>query len=153
MKSTVIAALAFALSGCGTTCNLAGGIVHPDTEPRVYGGVLRDMEIIEKVVNCPASDRQYGGKSAVFLVAGAIVLGTGDPILSFVADTLTLPITIPLQRKRDALMENVQVGDLVFPSAVSADQSAPQVEQLPSVPANSAANAASSQGAATPVTR
>jgi hypothetical protein len=46
----LVATAALPLSGCGTICNFAGGFVHPD-EPRVYGGVLRDLEILGDMAN------------------------------------------------------------------------------------------------------
>src|SRR6266404_4100690 len=107
MKKTslIVMIVAISLSGCGTVCNLAGGVVHPDSEPRVYGGVIRDVEIIEKAVSGPLPTGTLStddGKGAVFLVTAIISLAAVDPILSFVADTLTLPVTIPLQSRRTA---------------------------------------------------
>jgi len=99
VKTALIMGLtAVLLSGCGTVCNLAGGIVHPDSEPRVYGGVQRDVAIIEEAVKAPplTSQSTEDPKVVLWLLSIAAV----DPILSFVADTLTLPITIPLQKSR-----------------------------------------------------
>jgi hypothetical protein len=48
MKSAVSVTTAVCVavfsSGCGTVCNLAGGVLHPDKEPRVYGGLQLDLE-------------------------------------------------------------------------------------------------------------
>ena len=95
----VVYLVAMSVTGCGTVCNLAGGVVHPDHEPKVYGGVQRDLNIIESVVESgPSSEQKCNPKAYLFLVP----LAATDPVLSFVADTITLPITIPLQRKNDA---------------------------------------------------
>jgi hypothetical protein len=93
----VSAVLGPSLSGCGTVCNFAGGVVHPDKEPRVYGGVQRDLDIIEEAVAAKPDNPPNMGKTAVFIMAVALV----DPIVSLVADTLTLPITIPIQCWRE----------------------------------------------------
>jgi hypothetical protein len=102
----VAAAAALSLTGCGTVCNLAGGMIHPDEEPRVYGGVLRDFEVIGAVVTGSPSDEQThvggDGKDEVIGLAFVAALGVADPLLSLVGDTLTLPITIPVQNKRTA---------------------------------------------------
>jgi uncharacterized protein YceK len=110
------------LSGCGTICNLTQGVVHPDSEPRVYGGVQRDVEVLDSVVNQAQTNPQarVGNDPRWALIL--IPLAIGDPILSFVADTLTLPITIPLQRRRIANSENDQ--------ASGGNSAAPQSEKL-----------------------
>jgi hypothetical protein len=92
------------LSGCGTVCNLAGGVLHPDREPRVFGGFLRDMEIITGVTkpDMPGLGQTRGGKGAVILLAAALTIAAVDPMVSLAADVLTLPITIPLQNARQA---------------------------------------------------
>jgi hypothetical protein len=97
LVAIVLVALCLAMSGCGTVCNFAGGVVHPDKEPRIYGGVQRDIEIIDKAVNAHPDNPPNMGKGAVYLIALAAV----DTIVSFVADTLTLPITIPIQYWRE----------------------------------------------------
>jgi uncharacterized protein YceK len=101
MKTALIAVVtvigAVSLSGCGTVCNLAGGIVHPDNETRVYGGVILDLEVIDAAVS--GKKTFGGGPGAVVVLLPLAVL---DPMLSLIADTLTLPFTIPLQAKRNA---------------------------------------------------
>jgi len=106
MKNSLLAVipaiLAVSLSGCGTICNFADGVIHPDDEPRIYGGVLRDLEIMDEAVNAPPRATPLvgseNGKGLIFLC----LLGLMDPPLSFVGDTLTLPITIYVQEKRVA---------------------------------------------------
>src|SRR5262249_35075559 len=96
-RQTVLAALfASMLSGCGTVCNLAGA--QPDHEPRVYGGVSFDFEVMDQFVQDPPHPTNSDPRGGVLLLALALV---AQP-LSFVGDTLTLPITIYLQNKRSA---------------------------------------------------
>lgn len=98
----VLAVSILSLAGCGTVCNFAGGIVHPDQEPRIYGGIQRDMNIIETAVTTKPDNPPNMGKAAVVILALALV----DPIVSLVADTLTLPITIPIQYWREKAEKN-----------------------------------------------
>jgi hypothetical protein len=100
MKRILLLGLAMALgslNGCGTTCNLAGSFTHPETEPRVYGGVRRDLEFVDDVVQ---KGKPIGSdpKAVVVLVPFALA----EAILTLVGDTLTLPITIYLQDRRVA---------------------------------------------------
>jgi hypothetical protein len=115
-RVTAVVALAAALAGgCGTVCNLAGGLWDKDHEPTIYGGVLNDLQFVGSVVNgSPSTEHRLGnpgggnGYGALLLLA---VLAA-DPAVSFVADTLTLPITIPLQQGRAAAYkrENSDTG-------------------------------------------
>lgn len=78
--------LSGALQGCGTITSLAGG---PDEVPLpawpLYGG-------IRTIVSDPG--KVYGSDSWKFgLVAWAII--AVDAPLSFAADTLFLPVTVP----------------------------------------------------------
>jgi uncharacterized protein YceK len=90
--------IAVGVSGCGTVCNLAGGVIHPDQELRVYGGVQRDVEHFWCPPLLNENSSPGAGKGAVLFLA-LIPVEFG---LSFVGDTLTLPITIPLQEIREA---------------------------------------------------
>jgi uncharacterized protein YceK len=140
MRTKLLAAVAVAvsLSGCGTVCNLAGGVTQPDVEPRVYGGVQRDFEVLSDVCSTtfhPGGSTLSGdGKTAAFLSAILAAAFVGDPILSFVADTLTLPVTIPLQNRRIAEEEKDRSGDTTVPSPDPPAERTPQVERLPSAP-------------------
>jgi uncharacterized protein YceK len=123
--SLAVILVAFVSSGCGTVCNLAGGVVHPDSEPRIYGGVIRDFEIIDKVVSKPepllhpqAGSSLGNGQGAAYFLAAIIAVAALDPVVSLVADTLTLPITIPLQNRRIAKLED-KSGDSPPPVANS----------------------------------
>jgi hypothetical protein len=88
-----IAGVAITQTGCGTTCNLAGGILHPETEPRVYGGVIRDVEILDTAISGDAPNGpviQGNDKGAAVEMAALVSLAVADPMLSLIADTLTL---------------------------------------------------------------
>jgi hypothetical protein len=101
----VMASIALLHVGCGTVCNLAGGVVHSESEPRIYGGVIRDMETIDKVASEASGHQLIGegeGKGAMVILAAAVSIAAVDPMLCLVADTLTLPLTIPLQERRIA---------------------------------------------------
>src|SRR5438128_5559240 len=96
------------LSGCGTVCNFAGGLIHPETEPRVYGGVQRDIEVIEGFskeplfpTGFPKASQSDSGAGAALVVAFFLGMIVADPVLSFIADTLTLPITVYVQHRRE----------------------------------------------------
>jgi len=103
MMRGMLPIMLLAATGCGTVCNLAGGVAHPDKEPMVYGGVIRDLDIIDSAINGGGQiNGGAAGKEEAALVACIVAIAVGDPIISFVADTITLPITIPLQERRIA---------------------------------------------------
>jgi uncharacterized protein YceK len=85
---------ALLLSGCGTICNFAAAVApSPDdhvARPAVYGGVQLDAAVITGI----QPDRTT--KGSVFIGACLLV----DVPLSLVGDTLTLPITLLLERCR-----------------------------------------------------
>ncbi len=101
--------IGFLAIGCGTVCNLAGGLVHPDEEPKVYGGVQRDLDFFTKAVERKQSGNDStsqgtgtsGAYGAVFILAFMVA----EPALSFVGDTLTLPITIWAEYRREVERE------------------------------------------------
>jgi hypothetical protein len=103
-KAVVFLAL-FALlgGGCGTICNLGGGLVDPEKKPTIYGGVQFDLDVMDRLAtkNTQLVDSASQGKSAwgILLLAGFAIT---EPILSFLGDTVTLPITIPLEEMRTA---------------------------------------------------
>jgi uncharacterized protein YceK len=134
MRCLCAIALALSVNGCGTVCNLARGFDHPDTEPRIYGGVALDMDTISKVLNAPAAESEIDMPRtwALLLACGAI-----DPVFSLVGDTLTLPITVPLQSKRQAASEkkNQAALNAPLPSEPRTD-SVPRVEALPATESN-----------------
>lgn len=93
-RASRAAALAFTLAllgGCGTIANF-GGKGWQNTQ--IYGGVLRDVKSAEDwIANNPIAPETDIQKD-VGTVVGVGLIGL-DISLSAVADTLTLPITIP----------------------------------------------------------
>ncbi len=88
MWVAVLAAVAVVMpAGCGTICNFAHG------DPDIYGGVQRDIEILQAPLfaNSGSSLHLSGGVQTAAIVAA--ICG-GDVIVSFIADTLTLPLAI-----------------------------------------------------------
>ena len=80
------------LSGCGTMDNMAGG-----PSARVYGGVRQDVKDAAQATGTAfrASD------AAMF--SNSVALGTAhvlDMPFSAVADTVTLPVTVPAAVRR-----------------------------------------------------
>jgi len=102
IASFIVLIVAMLLSGCGTVCNLAGGVAHPEGEPRIYGGVIRDLDTIDKTRTEGVQGLGGSGRGGAIFAAALISLAVADPIISLVADTLTLPVTIPLQERRIA---------------------------------------------------
>jgi len=88
-----VAALACLLSGCGTFVNTfwfypcSGGSSNQPEPFRVYGGVQNDVQMLREVK--PADP-------CALAIAPLIVL---DMPLSFVADTLTLPLILAAQQR------------------------------------------------------
>jgi hypothetical protein len=99
LARVAFAALAAVLvSGCGTICNFAGGYLHPDKAPTVYGGFRFDMEVLEAATTTHESlNITHGSGYTVLFVLGVLC---ADPVLSLAADTLTLPITLYLEERR-----------------------------------------------------
>jgi uncharacterized protein YceK len=91
-----------ALSGCGTAWNLAYGVdtgaqvtaewVGLGAETRIYGGLQVDAQAIHKACIYPEGWFHH------YVVWFLFVL---DFPLSFAADTITLPITIPIVLSRE----------------------------------------------------
>src|SRR4051812_32489761 len=96
-RTLVLAMVALSLSGCGTVCNLAWLHVRGDKlscgPPLVYGGVQNDVEIINRASQATGAPGM--GTGGLYLLA--------DVALSFVADTLTLPIPICVKLAWQAL--------------------------------------------------
>jgi uncharacterized protein YceK len=95
MKTVWIAVLAamaaVSLGGCGTICNFAHG------DPDIYGGVQKDVEIIQTPRTAGGGGVSYNKGSPIFAV-----LVLADTGLSLVADTLTLPLAIYLRQNEHA---------------------------------------------------
>jgi hypothetical protein len=86
-------------TGCGTLCNFAAGIRHPDSEPSVYGGVRRDMDIVTDMTS--SRPETTPDRDAVKAELTCIGLVGAEVAASFCADTATLPITVALQTQRE----------------------------------------------------
>ena len=99
----VVSWFAVLLTGCGTACKLVAGVLDPVNEPTVYGGVTTDLKIIDEAVNHfengSGTSTNHGDPRGAAIM---IVLLATDPVLSFVADTVLLPVTIMLQNRRIA---------------------------------------------------
>jgi uncharacterized protein YceK len=125
--------VALALSGCGTICNLAGGVKNPDQEPRVYGGVQRDFEAIGEVLGCGPSETEVDLPRTMLVLMS---LGAIDPVFSFVGDTLTLPIAIHAQNERGARAKKTSAGSTDSLPKGEEMNVAPRTEKLPEAPPN-----------------
>jgi len=101
----LLAALAPAMSGCGTALNFMHGKGNAPAAWEVYGGVRADTQIASALVGGACHPRFPEGATAgeksimasdvftcSFFFAGCALV---DLPLSAVADTLTLPLTIP----------------------------------------------------------
>jgi len=95
------AALALALGGCGTAVN-CGGVMDPEAPRCVYGGVSLDRRWSTHFF-ATAFQGPYPESATACnrILAGSFAFGCGvsvlavDLPLSVVADTLTLPLTVP----------------------------------------------------------
>lgn len=85
------------LSGCGTVCNLAEGVVTPDYEPKIYGGVQRDIKALATAMDGPTQTTSIPAGIYLLIVG----LAVADPVLSLAGDTVTLPLTIYLQVRKN----------------------------------------------------
>jgi len=93
-RASHAAALAFALailSGCGTIANF-GGKGWQNTQ--IYGGVLRDVKSAQDFIATNPIAPETDIQKDVGTVVGVGIIGLDIPF-SAIADTLTLPITIP----------------------------------------------------------
>jgi uncharacterized protein YceK len=89
-----VLAIAPALGGCAAAGNLAaqGG-------PKVYGGTKVDMALISGDLG-PDADPDEVRKIDGAAMSGAACCGLVDLPLSFVADTVMLPVTVPMSLTR-----------------------------------------------------
>jgi uncharacterized protein YceK len=113
MKQTRLAAvLALAgvlLVGCGTIRNLASG------DPDIYGGVQKDVAFIQT----PPTRQGVGVNPATLAVLMPV-----DLCLSFVGDTLTLPVAICLRQNASGDGQAVTGrGNLAHPGGPGATSS------------------------------
>ena len=95
MWGTALAAVAtILLGGCGTMANITlNGPPSAGGSMKMYGGVQRDLDIVHDCTTNP--DHPKDNAEAVCF-ATAVTVAALDLPFSAVADTLTLPITIPV---------------------------------------------------------
>jgi uncharacterized protein YceK len=108
-RITCLATLALLFCGCGTIANLAGvkqGILSPREDPKyeVYGGIQNDLESARSLFTKDSSKENEKPETVLEQIGHSIndaecfLISSGflavELPLSFVGDTLTLPITI-----------------------------------------------------------
>jgi hypothetical protein len=96
-----LALVAFTASGCGTLCNFGASVFHIDGDelerPAVYGGVEIDCAGLAAITKNGGLVRS-GGTGGIATICWA----AAEFAASFVADTLTLPITVLIHEYRVA---------------------------------------------------
>lgn len=94
-RAAMLWIVALFLCGCGTVANLSIGARQGWKNALIYGGVRRDVQSAEDWVNHSwTSGENLNIQQDVGTVVGVGLVGIDVP-LSAIADTLTLPITIP----------------------------------------------------------
>jgi len=87
MKTSLLAlALTILLAGCGSIADIS-------TDQQIYGGIQKDVALIEDPYLPKTSPPEY--------FFPLIILGILDVPLSFVLDTLFLPVTITISATSD----------------------------------------------------
>jgi uncharacterized protein YceK len=87
--------VAIFLSGCGTFANLSIGARQGWKNAQIYGGVRRDVQSAEEfIAHSWTSGDNLDIPQDIGTVVGVGLVGIDVP-LSAIADTLTLPLTIP----------------------------------------------------------
>lgn len=87
MKTSLLAlALTVLLAGCGTIADMA-------VDQRIYGGIQQDVHLIENPTLPKTSPPEY--------FFPLIIIGALDVPLSFVLDTVLLPVTITISATSD----------------------------------------------------
>jgi uncharacterized protein YceK len=106
-RALLAAAMLIPLSGCGTVLNLASG--NPDN----YGGVQRDLNFGKDATDKggfwtgPGRPETGGGSAEDTWGAGALLALYGADVgLSFLGDTLTLPLAAYLRHRHEATLTN-----------------------------------------------
>jgi hypothetical protein len=129
LHSVVLAAVAVAVSGCGTVCNLAWIHVQPDGlhlgPPDVYGGLENDMTLMTNL-KLNAGSSPSAGKGAV----AGLAAGVTDIGLSYLGDTLSLPITATLREVRERAL-GISDAEKARLAALLAEDSAGAAGQCP----------------------
>ena len=115
-----------ALTGCGTFWNFNAKVGEPPCLP--YGGVSNDVKQGVGQIACVAGAGEQPGY-AVVMLGGAVYWLTIDLALSAVADTLTLPITIPAFVRKECLAH--RPSERPSPPTDPGDRSIPIPESPP----------------------
>ena len=95
------------LGGCGTVANLTLSGPPPAGPMKVYGGVRRDMDIMHDCTTNPDHPRD---NAEAVCFAAAVTVAAVDLPFSVVADTLTLPITVPVALVTQGRTDKPQPG-------------------------------------------
>ena len=112
IRAMIVAALSACACGCGTLDNIVGEYrieppqkqpVRMEPEKEIYGGVTRDADDAWDSIQ---NRRDLGP----FYSTLGVVLSAVDLPLSAVADTLTLPITVPASFER-AINRHYRLGE------------------------------------------
>ncbi|HEY7422681.1 MAG TPA: YceK/YidQ family lipoprotein [Gemmataceae bacterium] len=112
------AALVCVLSGCGTIGNLAD---LSRTKP--FGGVIRDSEASGWLLNeVSGASKKPAAETAGLALAVPLVMV--DLPLSLVADTVTLPIAIPVALRRQGQPEPSHDSGPIKPTPPNGNESA-----------------------------
>ena len=101
MRIALTAIVALSLSGCGTICNFANApfpIEGFPERPAVYGGLQFDAAVAGGFAAGAFQSQSGDREKAMLILLGILVV---DLPLSFVGDTLTLPVTLLLERARN----------------------------------------------------
>ena len=112
------AALVCALGGCGTIGNLAD-----PSRTKPFGGVMRDGEASSWLMNefSEASKKPVVEKAGLVVAAPIVTI---DLPLSLVADTVTLPLTIPVALLRQEQPEPLREPGPRKPTSPSGNEKA-----------------------------
>jgi hypothetical protein len=87
----------------------AGVRRHPDDEPKIYGGVQRDLDFVAQLSpDKPLIGNPSNVNKGVLIIIPLLI---AEGVLTCVGDTVTLPITIYLQERRVAGRKREQEGD------------------------------------------
>jgi uncharacterized protein YceK len=95
LGAAVALSAALILSGCGTFANISVGAREGWKNAKIYGGVRRDVQSAENWVEHSWTwGKDFDFQQDLGTVFGLGLIGLDAP-LSAIADTLTLPVTIP----------------------------------------------------------
>src|SRR5262245_17766415 len=102
------------VSGCASSLNTMYYLPCEGGD-QIYGGVKLDAEIIRASLANEVNEGGHGPLTRAWLITSASV----DLPLSAIADTLTLPITIPATMRRKEPVPEYRIGPSPTKDAVS----------------------------------